>query len=233
MLNDNHIFSSACNPSSIYGKCVYDTDETYNVYHYKKDNILFATQLNDTNYSMLSELIKDNSINLFKHIQSNEHYTIYDMIKILSDIIYVILNKFDNNEIHNNSLTPDRTHIDFTQDIYTAIYGKDTELKLNYNCSLLTNKLNEWYNEYWKENIPTIDTSFENIILNTNKNNRSLTNISQDLENFRQAICNEDNTINTFKIFKYISINICKNLPYKDIIIQIIEYHLSPNHLSH
>ena len=248
LLNDNHIFSSACNPSSIYGKCVYNTDEPYNVYHYKKDNILFATQLNDTNYSMLSELIKDNLINLFKHIQSNEHYTIYDMIKILSDIIYVILNKFDNNEIHNklfnessftnilcdivndintlidNSLTPDRTHIDFTQDIYTAIYGKDTELKLNYNCSLLTNKLSEWYNEYWKENIPIIDTSFENIILDTNKNNRSLTNISQDLENFRQAICNEDNTINAFKIFKHISINICKNLPYKDSIIQIIEY---------
>lgn len=248
LLNDNHIFSSACNPSSIYGKYVCDTDEPYNVYHYKKDNILFATQLNDTNYSILSELIKDNLINLFKHVQSDKSTTIYNILKILSDIIYVTLNKFDNNVFHNtlfneglfanildniindistlidNSLTPDRTHIDFTKDIYTAIYGEDTKLHLSYNCSFLADKLNEWYNKYWEENIPTIDTSFENIILDINKNNRSLTNIAQDLENFRLAICDEDNTINTFKIFKHISINICKNLPYKDNIIQIIEY---------
>ena len=253
LLNDNHIFSSACNPSSIYGKYVCDTDEPYNVYHYKKDNILFATQLNlndtnDTNYSILSELIKDNLINVFKHVQSDEYGTIYNMLKILSDVIYVLLNKFDNNEIHNklfdessfanilskiindistlinNSLTPDRTHIDFTRDIYTSIYGENTELQLKRNCSLLTDKLNEWYNEYWKENIPTIDTSFENIILDINKNNRSLTNIAQDLENFRQEICDENNSINTFKIFKHIAINVCKNLPYKDTIIQIIEH---------
>ena len=252
LLNDNHIFSNECNSETIYGKIVYQNNTTYNAYHYKKDNLLFATQLNSTNYSILSSLIKDNLISLFKYIDSSNGNPVYNMLKILSDIIFVILNKFNDNDIHNeffkseseysfanilnnviydiydlinDSLSIDKSRIDFTKDIFTKIYGESSSIQINNDCNKLQNELSNWYGNYWQtKNTPIIDVSFENLILDINKNNRSLTNISKDLENFRQQICDANNNINILKIFKHITTNVCKNFPYKDIIIQTVNY---------
>lgn len=245
LLSDNHITSVNSNPSSIYGNIMCTNNKSYNVYKYVKNNISFALQLNDNDYSSLASIISNSLMSTYKD-KIIDIENINDACRIVSDVIYVLLYNFTNIDSNSNHislfktndfstilndiivsiynlmkelLNETKTGIDLSKDIYNKVYFNST---IGKSCAQLQNRLDIWYKDFWKTNDTYFDVSFENLIIDTDKNNRSLINIVKDVDNFRQQVSNSNNTINKLKVFRHIAINVCKNLPYGEYIVNII-----------
>ena len=159
-------------------------NKSYNVYKYVKNNISFALQLNDNDYSSLGSIISNSLMSIYKD-KIIDIENINDACRIVSDVIYVLLYNFTNIDSNSNHislfktndfstilndiivsiynlmkelLNETKTGIDFSKDIYNKVYFNST---IGKSCAQLQNRLDIWYKDFWKTNDTYFDVSFD------------------------------------------------------------------------